>query len=167
MRFYKGSDDAEKCYDAIKNALQELGIYSDKALIGALATVRVEVGRSYLPVKEMASGTAYEGRRDLGNIFPGDGRKFKGRGFIQLTGRFNYAKYGKKIGVDLVTNPDLAMDLNNSAKILAHYFKGRNINKACDESNWEKVRKLVNGGLNGFDTDISYLVICLNAYRIG
>ena len=78
LQFYKGNEDASRCYDAVKAALDELGILTENTLIGALATVRTEVGRSYKPIEELASGMAYEGRRDLGNIFKGDGVKFKG-----------------------------------------------------------------------------------------
>lgn len=57
--------------------------------------------------EEIASGSNYEGRLDLGNIIKGDGVRFKGRGGFQLTGRANYRKYGKEIGVDLEGNPSL------------------------------------------------------------
>src|SRR5207342_2210749 len=59
-------------------------------------------------MEEIADGSAYEGRRDLGNTHPGDGRRFKGRGPIQLTGRANYERFGELLGVDLVNDPDQA-----------------------------------------------------------
>ena len=59
-------------------------------------------------LEEYSSGRKYEGRRDLGNTQPGDGRRFKGRGPIQITGRYNYQQYGNAIGVDLINNPELA-----------------------------------------------------------
>jgi YD repeat-containing protein len=66
---------------------------------------------------EYASGKAYEGRADLGNSEEGDGARFKGRGFVQITGRKNYKLYSDLLGIDLVGNPDLAADMTNSAKI--------------------------------------------------
>src|SRR4051812_26049971 len=57
---------------------------------------------------EYASGADYEGRKDLGNTQSGDGKRFKGRGYPQLTGRFNYDKYGTILGIDLVKNPERA-----------------------------------------------------------
>lgn len=153
LSFYKGTPNeksASICYDLITQELKNCGIYSELALIGALATIRTEVGKSFLPIKEIASGQAYEGRKDLGNFIKGDGVKFKGRGYIQLTGRANYVNYGNMLGIDLVCNPDLALDQNVAAKIFTLYFKERKCNIACDQKDWVKVRKLVNGG-NGID----------------
>jgi len=81
---------------------------------------------------------AYEGRKDLGNTEPGDGVRFAGRGLIQITGRANYALYGQKLGLDLIGNPDLALDLEVSAKILAHYFKDRKVIEACLNKEWNR-----------------------------
>lgn len=62
--------------------------------------------------------------RELGNLFPGDGIKFRGRGLVQLTGRTNYANAGKAIGVDLINNPDAALDLDNATRILVWGMEG-------------------------------------------
>lgn len=156
-------NDASKCWDAIENAfksilstcptcnqpIQNQGV-NPLIMAGALATIRIEVGRAYKPIMEYASGQAYEGRADLGNTQPGDGVRYKGRGYIQLTGRSNYASYGQKLGLDLVNNPDLALDVDVSAKVLAHYFKDRKVIEACLNKEWNRVRMLVNGG-NGID----------------
>lgn len=152
LKFYKATPNeksASDCFDAIQKALGDIGILTPFTLVGALATVRIEVGKAFKPIEEYASGSAYEGRRDLGNYIPGDGTKYKGRGFIQLTGRANYETFGKKIEVDFTCHPELALDLNNSAKILALYFKERGVNLACEAKDWVKVRKLVNGGSMG------------------
>lgn len=154
-KFYKGNDDAVKAYLYIYYALNELGILDELTLIGALATVRVEVGRKFKPIEEIASGQAYEGRKDLGNTVKGDGMRFKGRGYIQVTGRANYANYGNLINVDLVKNPELALDPLFSAKILAHYFKERKVHSACRLQDWTQVRKLINGGSNGLKEFLS------------
>jgi putative chitinase len=68
----------------------------------------------------------YGGR--LGNTNPGDGYKYRGRGYIQLTGKENYERYGKKLGVDLVNNPELANDPSIAIKIATEYLKDRGIN---------------------------------------
>lgn len=149
MSFYPGNAEAATCYDSVCKALKDEGILSDLTLIGALATARVEVGRAFKPIKEISSGAQYEGRLDLGNTQPGDGVKYKGRGYIQLTGRSNYTNYGQVLGIDLVNNPDLALTIENSAKIQAKYFKYKTIDLWCKAKDWVKVRQLVNGGSNG------------------
>jgi putative chitinase len=98
---------------------------------------------------EYASGSAYEGRRDLGNVYPGDGRRYKGRGIFQLTGRSNYAQMSKKLGVDLVNNPGLAATPEISVQTALEYWKSRNLSKWAKEDNVEMVTKLINGGYNG------------------
>lgn len=165
LSFYIGTvnyQNAENCWNAIETAFKD--IYktcplcghakesvdvSPLIMAGALATVRVEVGKSYFPISEYAPYPAYfnkyDGRADLGNTIAGDGQKFKGRGFIQLTGRANYTLYGQKLGIDLVNNPDLALSVPVSAKILAQYFVDRKVDQACLKGDWLTVRKLVNG----------------------
>jgi hypothetical protein len=62
--------------------------------------------------------------RELGNKYPGDGIKFRGRGLVQLTGRTNYFNAGKFLGVDLISNPDDALDLDNATRILVWGMEG-------------------------------------------
>lgn len=151
IAFYPGLKTPGETFDLLKSKLEKYGIYSDLTMIGALATIRTEVGRAYMPINEYASGSAYEMRKDLGNDTPGDGVKYKGRGYIQLTGKNNYKNYGKVLGLDLVANPDLALKPDVAMEIFVTYFKDRKIQSFCDLKDWQKVRKLVNGGLNGWD----------------
>ena len=103
----------------------------------------------YRTTEEFASGREYEGRADLGNTQKGDGPRYKGRGLLQLTGRANYADYGKALGVDLVNNPTLAAQPALSLKIACEYWKRHNINADCDRDDVQAVTRKVNGGLNG------------------
>lgn len=107
--------------------------------------------------EEFASGAAYENRTDLGNIHPGDGRRYKGRGLIQLTGRDNYRTIGAKLGLDLEDNPTLAADPLTSLKISCEYWKSRAINAPSDQDDLIRVTRLVNGGLNGLDDRSTYI----------
>ena len=120
-------------------------------MAGTLATIRTEVGRNFLPIEEVANGDAYEYRKDLGNIYPGDGRRYKGKGFIQLTGRANYTHYG------YADNPEAVLEPKVSAKILASYFVERHITLACLNQDWTRVRLLVNGGSNGLPTFLTII----------
>jgi putative chitinase len=103
-------------------------------------------------VVELASGQAYEGRKDLGNTQPGDGVKFKGRGYIQLTGRANYDKFSKFVNEDCVSNPDL-VSTKYPMLSAAYFFDKNNLWKICDLGSTdevvEKVSRRVNGGTNG------------------
>lgn len=158
LSFYKGTIyeiPAGICYDAVSQALKDVGIYTELTLIGALATVRTEVGRGFKPIEEYATGAAYQGRVDLLNLLPGDGVKYKGRGYIQLTGRLNYTNYGKLFNLDLVCHPEIALDPIIAAKILAQYFKDHGCDVACNAQNWTLVRQKVNGGINGLSDFLS------------
>ena len=115
---------------------------------------------SFRTLREFASGAAYEGRKDLGNTQRGDGVRYKGRGIFQLTGRANYRTIGAKIGMDLENNPELAASHEVSVLTALEYWKSRNLNKWADEDNVERITRLINGGLNGFDDRKKYLARC-------
>ncbi len=108
-----------------------------------------EESAGYRTTEEFASGEEYEGRADLGNVKDGDGPRFKGRGLLQLTGRANYAEYGKALGVDLENQPQLAAEPTLSLRIACEYWKRHKINDACDRDDIIAVTRLVNGGTNG------------------
>ena len=135
-------------------ALSEHGIDSVPCQIATLATVGTEVG-SFAPINEYGGPAyfkkMYEGRKDLGNVRAGDGVRYHGRGYIQLTGRANYRTYGEKLGVPLEKKPDLALRPDIAAKILAAYVNDHGIAKLAAGGDWQGVRRAVNGGLNGWD----------------
>lgn len=152
-------EDCKTYLPGILNAMKKYDIYDNSVLIGLLATIRIETG-GFKPVHEWGGESywkRYEERADLGNVRPGDGVKYHGRGYIQLTGRANYSTYGQKLGVDLEGNPDLAMDPEVSAQVLACYFKERGVATAAQAGDWRKVRKLVNGGYHGWDVFSKYV----------
>lgn len=103
--------------------------------------------------EEIASGAAYEGRLDLGNTEPGDGRRFKGRGLIQLTGRANYRAFGQAVGIDLLSGDNaerVATDPTLAVEVACWYWQARGINALADADDAEAVTRRINGGLNGF-----------------
>jgi predicted chitinase len=85
----------------------------------------------------------------MGNSAPDDGFKYRGRGIIQLTGKDNYTKYGKMLGLDLVNNPDLAADPKVAAQIAVAYWKTRVSSSAAQAGNVQQVTQEINGGQNG------------------
>ena len=145
--------DVARTFDVIRIALEKQGILTKNTLIASLATIAVETPICK-PIREYGGPQyftrMYEGRKDLGNTQKGDGVKFSGRGFIQITGRANYLKYGRLLNVDLIANPDLALEPQIAADIFALYFKDRKVNVAADVQDWRRVRRLVNGGYNHF-----------------
>ena len=135
-----------------------------------LATAYHETGRFRWMV-ELASGEAYEGRRDLGNTRPGDGPRFKGRGFVHITGRRNYGWASEITGMDLVSSPGLAAEPALAAQIIwagmlqgafghrlsQHVGRGR-----CDFVN---ARRCVNG-LDRAELIAGYAASFLEALRL-
>lgn len=103
--------------------------------------------------EELASGDAYEGRvRGLGNTQPGDGRRFKGRGLIQLTGRANYVAFGRALNRDFVTDPNprlLATDADLATQVACWFWNARGLNGSADANDISAVTRTINGGLNG------------------
>ncbi len=99
--------------------------------------------------EEQASGDAYEGRRDLGNTQDGDGRRYKGRGLFQLTGRANYQSYGAALGLDLVGHPELAADPVTSLRIACEFWNRNKLNPFADADDVLAISKIINTGHNG------------------
>lgn len=96
----------------------------------------------------------YRNRGSLGNNAHGDGERYKGRGFIQLTGKANYADFSKLLSLpDLLTNPDRALEPEIAARILAAFVKraGRKIQEAILSNDLKAARRAVNGGEHGLD----------------
>lgn len=103
-------------------------------------------------VEELASGKTYEGRKDLGNKFKGDGTTFKGRGLIQITGRANYTAISKDLGIDFTANPELLSNSEYAVLSAFWYWRKHNLNKYCtlSESDFKILTRRINGGLNGY-----------------
>jgi putative chitinase len=100
-------------------------------------------------MEEIASGAAYEGRADLGNTQPGDGRRYKGRGPIQLTGRSNARFYGRKCGIDFETRPDLMAVPSIGLLVGCVYWADRSLNAKADADDLLGLTRAINGGTNG------------------
>lgn len=113
--------------------------------------------------EEIASGKAYEGRRDLGNIYKGDGVKFKGRGLIQLTGRTNYTNYKAFCGFDVVSKPELLCQPVGSIRSSMWFWSKKGLNALADKDDFATITRRINGGTNGWDDRKKYLT---RAYKV-
>ncbi|MFO1048004.1 MAG: peptidoglycan-binding protein [Geminicoccaceae bacterium] len=153
--------------------LRSAGLLDKPMLLMALATIRAE-SEGFVPIEEQASRyntspdgeefDLYDHRRDLGNLGPPDGRLFRGRGFVQLTGRDNYRRYGETVGLGthLVAEPHRALEPTLAGRLLAAFLADRQrpIKEALLEGDLARARRLVNGGRHGLDRFVA-------AYRIG
>lgn len=97
------------------------------------------------------------GRKNLGNTQPGDGYRFRGRGPTQLTGRANYRKLGRRLGIDLEGNPELALDIRYVLEIPACYWFDRGCNAIADADDLKAVTKAINGGHMGLADRAAWL----------
>ena len=119
---------------------------------------------SFAALEEYASGRAYEGREDLGNVRPGDGVKFKGRGLIMVTGRANYRAFTSWMRTvitgspDFEAQPELLDDKEWSAWSAIWFWTVKRINVVADRDDLRAVTKIVNGGYNGYADRAAKLV---------
>ncbi|MGE0212733.1 MAG: glycoside hydrolase family 19 protein [Parvibaculaceae bacterium] len=147
-------------------ALSERGAAIERPLeLAHFVTQNAHESDGFRTVVEYASGKAYEGRKDLGNVQRGDGPRFKGRGTIQLTGRANYRAFTHWAGAQRADAPDFEAEPEKLAEapwcFLAGlwYWRERRIGALVkgDADDIVRVTKAVNGGLNGLDDRKRYL----------
>lgn len=134
------------------------GIDNEKRITHYLAQVFHESGVLRY-VEEIASGAQYEGRKDLGNTQQGDGVRFKGRGFIQLTGRTNYTKFNEYdlCTEDVVSHPEKVAEFPLNQIASMWFWQTHGLNELADRDDGGKmgedicrqITKKVNGGTNG------------------
>ena len=112
----------------------------------------------YSRLEEEASGKRYEGRKSLGNSQPGDGPRFKGRGFIQITGRTNYRVIGKALQLDLEENPTQVDDPRIAVRTACEFWIRNHLNLFADADNLRQITRIVNGPLmNGLQQRAVFL----------
>ncbi len=154
----------------VLNGLEQQGLVDQGMVLVALATIRAET-EGFRPISEFRSRfntspdghpfDLYDFREDLGNQGPPDGERFRGRGFIQLTGRDNYAVHGNAIEEDLLEQPDLANEPDIASRLLARFLASKEIRikKELLEGDLKGARKLVNGGSHGLERFTSAFAI--------
>ena len=154
---YKNSTrkNREKFLPHLNMYMAEYGITTKERIWMFLAQVGHESGELRY-VEEIASGDAYDTRTDLGNNpeKDGDGRLFKGRGLIQITGKANYLAISKELGINFIVCPELLAEPEFATISACWFWKKYNLNKFADALDIKGATKRVNGGLNGIDDRI-------------
>lgn len=162
---YATNENLEKYHEPLTDAMREFEIDSPPRIAAFLAQVGHESG-SLRYVRELDTGEAYEGRKDLGNTEPGDGVRYKGRGLIQITGRANYQACGAALDLDLVGNPELLEQPVPACRSAGWFWTSRGLNAFADKGDFLTITKRINGGTNGWKDRTDYYerakeVLCL------
>jgi putative chitinase len=161
---------AAKYIDAINATLTAYNISTPLRICHFLSQLGHESG-SLRYTEEIASGAAYDTGRlaaALGNTpqADGDGQSYKGRGFIQLTGKTNYRKYSKQSGIDFIANPKLLAEVPYCADSAGWYWATHGLNELADQDNVRAITKKINGGYNGLADRMSRLTVCKRVFGI-
>ena len=135
---------------------ESFGINTKNRIAHYLAQIAHESAELHY-TRELASGEKYEGRKDLGNVYKGDGKRFRGRGLIQITGRTNYSKYAQFSGFDVVKHPELLEKPLGAVRSSMWYWKTHNLNELADLGKFVSITKIINGGTNGIESRKKYL----------
>lgn len=142
----------------LTQTMDEFDIQPAAPMAAYLAQLCHESG-SLRYVRELADGSAYEGRKDLGNTQPGDGVRYRGRGLMQITGRSNYAACGAALGVDLITFPEELEFPGYAARSSGWFWNSRGLTEIAAPDTVESFRlvtKRINGGYNGWEDRLAH-----------
>ena len=147
----------------LQQAIEEFSINSPLREAAFLAQIAHESGE-FRWMEEIWGPTSAQKRyeppnqeaKDLGNTQAGDGRRYKGRGPIQITGRNNYKRYGDMLGIDIVNNPEQAATPEVGFRTAALYWKSNGLNELADEQKFITITKRINGGTNGLEDRQKY-----------
>jgi len=151
---FPGNAKFVKYVNALNAACKQYEINTPKRIVAFLAQITHESGM-FRYSREIWGPTPtqrrYEGRLDLGNTQPGDGERFKGRGFIQITGRANYQLLSDALNVDFVSDPLKLEQSQYVALSAAWFWKSHGLNELADNDQFKTITRRINGGLNGYD----------------
>lgn len=160
---YSG-DRAPIFLECLNTAMSEFGIDSPLRQSMFLAQVAHESG-SLRYTREIADGSDYEGRLDLGNNAVGDGKKYRGRGLLQVTGKTNTLKCLASLNRKL-DDLDYLETPMGSSRSAGWFWYSKGLNMQADQGLFWSVSKIINGGTNGLDDRISHYVRARRALGI-
>lgn len=147
-------DLADRFAGPLTDAMSEYEINTKDRMAAFMAQILHESGMLRY-TKEIwgpsAAQVRYEGRKDLGNTEPGDGKRFMGRGLIQTTGRNNYKNTGDALGIDLLSNPEMLETTVLATRSAGWFWKNRGLNELADSGKFETITRRINGGRNGLE----------------
>lgn len=145
-------DRAQTFQPIIDNAALDFEINTPARMAAFLAQVGHESGGLHW-LNEIWGPTPaqsrYEGRADLGNTQEGDGFKYRGRGLIQITGRANYQRCSDALATDFIGDPDLLAQPEYAVRSAMWFWQSHGLNELADAGQFERITKIINGGLNG------------------
>lgn len=155
---YASDANIDKYISHLNDTMKQFAIDTPLRQAHFLAQLGHESG-SLRYVREIASGEAYESRKDLGNTSLGDGVKYKGRGLIQLTGKANYKAFDEYThGVyNLLEYPERVEQPDLATMVAGWFWDKNNLNRYADQDDVKKVTKIINGGYNGLDDRLNFL----------
>lgn len=151
----------------LNDTVDEFGINTPLRQAHFLAQLAHE-SDNFNTTEEYASGADYEGRIDLGNVYPGDGVRFKGRGLIQVTGRANYGSCSRGLGLGntLIQRPTLLNQEDLAARSAGWYWQTRELNPVADRDDVVRVTRIINGGQRGLEDRIAKLRRAKRALKV-
>jgi putative chitinase len=145
--------DAEAHAEALAPALLKYGINTPRRAAACLAQFAHETG-GWRWLRELGGAAyfrKYEGRQDLGNVSPGDGARYRGRGYIQITGKFNYALEAIASGLPLLKKPELLEEKPHAAMASCRFWWTHGLNGLADRNQFTTITRIINGGVNGLE----------------
>ena len=146
----------DKFVPYLNGAMEHYQINTPARVAAFLAQLAHESG-GFRYVRELASGRAYEGRKDLGNVYSGDGVRFKGRGLIQITGRSNYAALEKDLPLlGLLQNPHWLESDRWAVWSAGWFWNKKGLNALADDGLFKQITRKINGGYNGLEDRYRY-----------
>jgi putative chitinase len=162
-------ENAERFRPYLNKYMDKYGVNTPNRVLAFLSQIGHESGGLKHTLEQGNLSINYEGNKDLGNIYAGDGVKYKGRGLIQLTGRANYQKMSEKTGKDLINNPQLVEQPDLATEVRVIWWKDRKrsgltlnewadrydpkqpIDSANNKDILENITRAINGGINGWE----------------
>ena len=124
--------------------------YSEKGLLNIFSKYFNSITvKQYARKPQLIANKVYANRGGNGDEKSGDGWKYRGRGFIQITGRYNYQMLTNDTKIDFINNPDLLLQEPNAIISALWFWDKKNINRFADKDDIKGVTKAINGGYNG------------------